>query len=48
MQAPAMKQRLSGEGLEVVAGTPEAFGAHIKSETEKWAKVIRTMGLKLE
>jgi len=42
------KERLSGEGMEVVAGTPEAFAAHIKMETEKWAKVIKAMGLKPE
>jgi tripartite-type tricarboxylate transporter receptor subunit TctC len=48
MQAPAMKQRLANDGMEVVAGTPEQFGAHIKAETEKWAKVIKAMGLKPE
>ncbi len=42
------RERLSGEGMEVVAGTPEAFAAHIKMETEKWAKVIKAMGLKPE
>jgi tripartite-type tricarboxylate transporter receptor subunit TctC len=48
MQAPAMRERLTGEGMEVVAGTPEAFASHIKAETEKWAKVIKAMGLKPE
>ena len=30
------------------AGTPEAFGAYIKSETVKWAKVIKASGAKPE
>jgi tripartite-type tricarboxylate transporter receptor subunit TctC len=48
MQSPAMKQRLANDGMEVVAGTPEQFGAHIKAETEKWAKVIKAIGLRPE
>jgi tripartite-type tricarboxylate transporter receptor subunit TctC len=48
MNAPAMKERLNGQGLEVVTGTPEQFGAHIKSETEKWAKVVKAIGLKVQ
>jgi tripartite-type tricarboxylate transporter receptor subunit TctC len=46
LRSPDMKERLTGLGLEVTVSTPEEFGAHIKSETEKWAKVIKTMGIK--
>ena len=43
-----MQERLAAEGTEVVDGTPEVFAAHIKSETEKWAKVIKAAGIKPE
>jgi len=48
VRAPDMKERLNSLGLFVVASTPEEFGAYMKSETEKWAKVIKTMGIKPE
>jgi len=31
-----------------VPGTPQDFAAFIKSETEKWGRVIRTSGIKPE
>ena len=48
IRAPEMKDKLASEGLDVIAGTPAEFGALIKSETEKWAKVIKSMGIKAE
>ena len=46
LRAPEVKERLNAEGAEVVAGTPEEFAGYIKSETEKWAKVIKAAGIK--
>jgi tripartite-type tricarboxylate transporter receptor subunit TctC len=33
------------QGLEVRTSTPAEFQAYIKSEYEKWAKVIKTAGI---
>jgi len=48
LRAPDMKEKLTGLGLTAVGSTPEQFGAYMKSETEKWAKVIKSMGIKPE
>jgi tripartite-type tricarboxylate transporter receptor subunit TctC len=42
----ALKPQLAANGMDVITGTPEEFAALIKSETEKWAKVVKTMGIK--
>jgi len=41
LQAAETTQALLAQGLEVWTMTPEAFGAYIKSEAEKWSRVIR-------
>jgi tripartite-type tricarboxylate transporter receptor subunit TctC len=48
LNAPDVKDMLFKQGLDVHASTPEAFGAYIKSETTKWAKVIKASGAKPE
>ncbi len=45
LNMPDIKEALSKQGLEVAPGTPEAFGAYMKSEFAKWAKVIADAGL---
>ena len=41
-------ERLSQQGAEPVGSTPEAFGKFMRSETEKWAKVVKISGMKAE
>ena len=41
INAADMKERLATLGFEPVAGTPEAFAQHIRTEAEKWTKVIK-------
>jgi len=45
LQSPDVKQMLFTQGLEVKTSTPQAFGAYMKSEFDKWAKVIVDAGL---
>jgi tripartite-type tricarboxylate transporter receptor subunit TctC len=42
---PAIKARLTELGGEPLIGPPEAFGAMIVAETEKWKKVIDGAGI---
>jgi tripartite-type tricarboxylate transporter receptor subunit TctC len=44
----AIKTTLRGQGVEPAPSTPEAFEAYIRSETTKWARVIKTASIKLE
>ena len=43
-----VKQRLAAAGLQVVTNTPGQFGDFIRSEIDKWGKVIRSAGIKPE
>jgi tripartite-type tricarboxylate transporter receptor subunit TctC len=44
----AMKARFAAISGEPIAGTPAQFGKLIADETEKWAKVVKFAGLKVE
>jgi tripartite-type tricarboxylate transporter receptor subunit TctC len=46
---PAFRNRfLAPQMLEPMKGSPDTFAADIKSETQKWAKVIREQKLSIE
>jgi tripartite-type tricarboxylate transporter receptor subunit TctC len=45
---PAVKAKLIDLGGEPLIGPPEAFGKMIVAETEKWEKVVKAAGLKVE
>lgn len=45
---PDFRTRLTGLGVEPVGSTPEAFGARIRDETERWRKVVTEAGIKAD
>jgi tripartite-type tricarboxylate transporter receptor subunit TctC len=44
----AVKSTLNAQGFELVGGTPEDFANLIKSESDKWAPVIKKTGAKID
>ncbi len=41
LQDPDLREKILSQGNEVGGGTPEQFAALIKSETPRWARVVR-------
>ncbi len=48
LAAPEMTQRLSSQGAEPRSSTPEELVKFMRVESERWKKVIKTAGIKLE
>jgi tripartite-type tricarboxylate transporter receptor subunit TctC len=45
---PAFDQRLREQGLTGIASTPEQFAAALKTEQDKWTRLVRERNLSLE
>jgi tripartite-type tricarboxylate transporter receptor subunit TctC len=45
---PEVKKRFAPTALELAGSTPEQFGAHVRAEVAKWAKVIKASGMKAD
>ncbi len=48
LATPEMQERLATAGAELRPGTPAEFGAFIRDERARWAKVVRESGEKFE
>jgi len=48
LRMPEIRERFAKDGAEVVASSPEEFDAYIRAEAIKWAKVVRSAGIKPE
>jgi tripartite-type tricarboxylate transporter receptor subunit TctC len=47
-QDRALRQKLTDAGIEPVHSSPEQMAAYIRSETDKWEKVVRKANITLE
>jgi tripartite-type tricarboxylate transporter receptor subunit TctC len=38
---PSVRQRMAGAGADPAASSPDEFAAFVRSESEKWGRVVR-------
>ena len=43
-----VRERFTEQGLDTEVSTPEQFGAYIRAETEKWARLAKAVNLKVD
>ena len=48
LQMPEIKSRIEADGAEIVGSRPEEFTEYIRTETAKWAKVVKSAGMQPE
>jgi tripartite-type tricarboxylate transporter receptor subunit TctC len=48
LSAPDVRERYAGMGVEPTGSTPEQAAAYLKSEIDKYAKVVKAIGLRIE
>jgi tripartite-type tricarboxylate transporter receptor subunit TctC len=48
MSDPELRTRLVDQGVEPVHTTPEALGAIVRSDIDKWGKLVRASGAKVD
>jgi tripartite-type tricarboxylate transporter receptor subunit TctC len=45
---PAVVDQLGSQGMDTLGGTPQEFAAYVRSEIQKWARVVRETGARAE
>jgi tripartite-type tricarboxylate transporter receptor subunit TctC len=48
LRLPDVREKLAGLGADPVGSTPAEFSAHVKREIDKWARVVKTSGAKVD
>jgi tripartite-type tricarboxylate transporter receptor subunit TctC len=48
LKLPDIQERMAGLGLDPAGATPEAFGAFVRDDIARWAKVIKAANVRVE
>jgi len=48
LRTPDLKSKLSAQALNPVGSSPEEFARYIREEVDKWARVVKTSGARVE
>jgi tripartite-type tricarboxylate transporter receptor subunit TctC len=48
LTAPEVREKLQAQGAELLGSTPEQYAAYLKSEVERWGKVVRSSGVEFD
>ncbi len=48
LKQPETQEKLRGVGVDIIGSSPEQAAAFVKSESEKWARLIKASGAKID
>ena len=48
LREPATREKIAAQGFNIVTSTPDELSAYIRSEHEKWGKLVKVSGAKVE
>lgn len=48
LQSAETKERLAAQGLEAIGSTPQRYDAHMRAELAKYARIVKSAGIKIE
>jgi tripartite-type tricarboxylate transporter receptor subunit TctC len=48
LKQPDAVEALKAQGVDSIGNTPDEFAAHIRNEIERWTRVVKAIGLRLD
>ena len=48
LREPATREKIAAQGFNIVTSTPDELAAYIRSEHDKWGKLVKVSGAKVE